>query len=452
MTRQSLRGPGIVGSFAILYSGQVAAQVPKPPQPPPPMTATMGAPRAAAPPPVAAPAPQTRTPTPPPFIAPAPQAPMPRELPSAAPLAAAPQEAPEPIADSSPSTASPRFVKLLPSRYDRDEITIAVDQELRLAVVVEHPDGKALRMQALGLPQRASFDPQLRSVTWRPTEAELGSYQVRFVVSDGVRESSRTVLISVAENRAPVLGSVWFETPAGQPATWFIDAKDPEMAAVAFDVEGLPKGAILDGETGRIDFTPENSQVGQYPIVVHASDGQKSATARGTIVVRPAEQAPSTHDEWTSFLLPGVGYSIYSPRDAASTVFHGLNLEVVVAAWIHRNDNRGPSHGRVYINAELLNATGLHVPLMFAYSTGMSLSFERNPQRNWLIPHYGLEVGGIVHHDLGAFFQTTPYAGLHLFSSPNVFLGARLGYRLIPSKVNDLSGVHFGVLADLSIW
>lgn len=355
--------------------------------------------------------------------------------------------APRPI-----GTESPRFVKLLPSRYDKDEITIAVDQELRLAVVVEHPEGLLLEMQALGLPQRAQFDAELRAVTWRPTEAEIGSYQVRFLAKDGSRESSRTLLITVTPNRPPTIGSLWFELPASQPANWFIEAIDPEGEPLNFSAEGLPKGATLNEHTGHVVFSPNPNQVGEYPIVVHVSDGQKVTTQRGTIAVRSAQRAPSEHDEWTSFLLPGVGYSIYAPRDPASTVFHGLNLELVVAAWIHRNDNRGPSHGRIYLNTELLNATGLNIPLMFAYSAGLSLSFERNPQRNWLIPHYGFEIGGILHQRTGAFFQTTPYAGVHLYSSPNVFLGTRLGYRLVPSRIDDLAGLHFGVVADVSIW
>jgi Putative Ig domain len=451
MMRLRLGWSGLLGSLTLLCSAEVAAQAAKPVVPPPTMPAPaapapVGAPRAVAVVP-------TTTPTPVPLAKPmAGAAPTP-----ALPTAATPAVPPAPVAAPAPppdiaSTASPRFVKLLPSRYDKDEITIAVDQELRLAVVVEHPDGRALQMQALGLPVRATFDPELRAVTWRPTEAEVGSYQVRFVVSDGLRETSRTILISVTENHAPILGSLWFEVPAGQPGTWFIDGKDPEFSPVTFSVEGLPKGATFDESSGRITFTPDASQVGEYPIVVHASDGQKATSQRGTIAVRATERPPAPGDEWTSFLLPGVGYSIYAPRDNAKTIFHGLNLEVVIAAWIHRNDNRGPSLGRVYVNAELLNATGINVPLMFAYSTGLSLSFERNPQRTWLIPYYGIEVGGIVHNQIGSYFQTTPYAGVHVFSNPNVFLGTRLGYRLVPSRVDDLAGLHFGVVADFSIW
>lgn len=447
---------GLLGVLALLCPAEVHAQPAKPVVPPPPAAAPLPTPAAANRPPVTAQQQQqTATPTP------AAKAPQPALAPTPAPLLtttpaitnpASAQVATAPESDNSSSTGSPRFVKLLPSRYDKDEIAIAVDQELRLAVVVDHPDGKALQMQALGLPVRATFDPALRAVTWRPTEPEIGSYQVRFVVSDGQRETSRTILISVTENHAPTLGSLWFEVPAGQPGTWFIDGKDPEFSPVTFSIEGLPKGATFEESTGRITFTPEASQVGEYPIVVHASDGQKATSQRGTIAVRATERPTAVGDEWTSFLLPGVGYSIYAPRDNAKTIFHGLNLEVVIAAWIHRNDNRGPSHGRVYLNAELLNATGINIPLMFAYSAGLSLSFERNPQRTWLIPYYGVEVGGIVHNEIGSYFQTTPYAGIHLFSNPNVFLGTRLGYRLVPSRIDDLAGLHFGVVADFSIW
>ncbi len=69
-------------------------------------------------------------------------------------------DVPEPTQSTEPSPAVPRFVKLLPERYNKDEITIAVDQELKLAIVVEHPEGLPILLEALGLPAGASFDPE----------------------------------------------------------------------------------------------------------------------------------------------------------------------------------------------------------------------------------------------------------------------------------------------------
>src|SRR5690606_28662584 len=87
----------------------------------------------------------------------------------------------------------PRFVKVLPARHTVDEIQATVGRELRLAFVVEHPRDLPIELKALGLPHRATFDADLRSIVWRPTEAELGVYQVRVIASDGVKEASHTL-------------------------------------------------------------------------------------------------------------------------------------------------------------------------------------------------------------------------------------------------------------------
>src|SRR5690606_5926495 len=118
--------------------------------------------------------------------------------------------------------------------------------------------------------------------------------------------------------------------------------------------------------------------------------------------------------------------------------------------WIHRNDNEGPSHGRLYVNAEVLDAVDADLPLMFTYAAGLSLSFERNPQRTWLVPFYGVEAGGMIHRELGAHFQATPYLGLHLYASPHVFIGVRTGYRLVPRRIDELAGIHTGLNLSFS--
>jgi hypothetical protein len=124
----------------------------------------------------------------------------------------------------------------------------------------------------------------------------------------------------------------------------------------------------------------------------------------------------------------------------------------LLAAWIHRNDNRGPSHGRVYLNAEVLRSTHDDVSLLFSYAAGFSLSLERNPQRTWLVPNYGLDLGGIIHDRIGDHLQATPYVGLHIYSNPNIFVGARFGYRLVPSDLERYGGWHGSLGADFSIW
>src|SRR5690606_25580994 len=275
-----------------------------------------------------------------------------------------------------------RFVKVLPARHNVDEIQATVGRELRLAFVVEHPRDLPIELKALGLPHRATFDADLRSIVWRPTEAELGVYQVRVIASDGVKEASHTLLIAVVPNQPPVVGSLWFEAVVGQPSAFLIQTHDPEQSAVHLQVEDLPPGARYDANTARIRWVPTERQVGTHPFVVRASDGETTSVVSGQISVHAGRSAAGAQPEWTSYLLPGVGYFLYAPRNSdLASLYQGMSLELLLAAWIHRNDNEGPSHGRLYVNAEVLDAVDADLPLMFTYAAGLSLSFERNPQR-----------------------------------------------------------------------
>jgi hypothetical protein len=226
---------------------------------------------------------------------------------------------------------------------------------------------------------------------------------------------------------------------------------------------GLPEGASFDEATRTLRWTPTN--VGEWVVRLVASDGQREASHTVVILVRPAPPpeplekiapepiapAPEPDVEWESFLLPGVGYASYAPRQRDLKLFHGIALELVPVSWIHKNNNRGPSHGRLYVTAELLRAAGSE-PLLFAYSFGTTLSFERNPAREWGIPYYGVDVGGFTSKHLGSHFQTTPHLGIHAYTSPNLFVNLRAGYRLVPGEMDRLAGLHVAATVDLSVW
>jgi hypothetical protein len=194
-------------------------------------------------------------------------------------------------------------------------------------------------------------------------------------------------------------------------------------------------------------------EVGEYHLTATVGDGMAQTKSAIDIQVVESLRIERSKNEWSSFLLPGVGYSAYIPREnARSAAYHGVALEILIGSWIHRNNNRGPSHGRVYVQAELLQSTSTSVPLLFTYALGFSLSLERNPRREWLLPVYGLDVGGMISDAIGGHFQASPFAGLHVYSSPNVFVNLRGGYRLVPDAIERLGGWHLGGTADFSVW
>jgi len=221
-------------------------------------------------------------------------------------------------------------------------------------------------------------------------------------------------------------------------------ARDPDKDTLRYRMEGLPAGATFDAEDARLRWRPREDQVGQHAIRVFASDGKTEVSRAFTLEVR---------EEWTSFMLPGARYGVFVPVAAGEVgVLHGASLELAAIAWIHRNENRGPSHGRIYLRADLLSSTAPGMPLGLIYAGGFDLSFERNPQRHWLIPFYAVEVGGLAHPSYGHFFQGTALVGAHLWTSRNVFVDASVGYLVAPAALQLFRGWRASVGANVTFW
>lgn len=351
------------------------------------------------------------------------------------------------------NVAPPSVDRIVPERFERPEATVRVGQVVRIMLQARDPGGRPLSVAALGAPQGASFSESLRTLTWTPRAEQRGTHVVRFVVSNGVREASRTLVLRVTENRPPSFGATHHSVQVGEAAQLSFAATDPDGDVLSFSAVGLPSGARLDPDTGILSWQPTESDVDDYQVPVTAFDGADRTTQIMFIEVREPDDVREESQEWESYLLPGLGYALYAPREKNPWGrLHGISLEVVAGAWIHRNDNRGPSHGRIYVSAELLDSTERDVPILFTYALGFSLSLERNPHRTWLVPVYGLDLGGMLHRDMGSHFQSTPYLGVHFYSNPNVFVSGRGGYRLVPTDIETLGGWHASIGGVFSIW
>ena len=110
------------------------------------------------------------------------------------------------------------------------------------------------------------------------------------------------------------------------------------------------------------------------------------------------------------------------------------------------------SHHRFYGEFEVLDSLKSGEPSLFTYGLGYSASFEYYPARRFLIPHYGIELGGLVREGLGHRAQTRPYLGLHLWADRHVWLNLTLGYRVVPTELVELSGPTATLRAVLNPW
>jgi hypothetical protein len=297
------------------------------------------------------------------------------------------------------------------------------------------------------VPASARFETRTGDLIWTPTEADVGTHIVTFSASDGqltafalariVVHPREPLALSLPDEVTLVVEEPWTDTLGGFMAV--------EVDMVA---EGLPPGATLDPQTRRFSWTPPADAVGDHIIRIEATT-KAGERAEDTLVlhVRPKVE------EWLSYALPGLGYTAYVPVGSPDVgALQGPSFEVVVAQWVHRNDNVGPSHGRFSVRADLLFPLANPAEPAIIYSASMALSLERNPERSFLLPIFAVDVGGLYQRQLGNALQVTPSIGVHLFQSRNIFITAELGYLLALPNLEDLHGPRASLGGNFTLW
>jgi hypothetical protein len=319
-------------------------------------------------------------------------------------------------------------------------------KELRLVVNAHDPDEDRLELRMEGAPAEATFDPVDRVFRWTPAQAQKGTHEIRFLVSDGTFTESRLMRIKVVDNHAPELPverEVHLNSDHASQIT--IGGSDTDGDALTYQVDGLPRGARHEGpKSALVQWTPKEDQIGLHVLHVTVTDGELTAARDLELLVE---------DEWSTMFLPGIYYSLWSPRahEALGTM-QGVGMEVVPYAWIHRNANRGPSHGRITVRADLLHSNKDGVGLALLYAVGLDLSIERKPYRRWLIPFFGVDGGGVVTANDGHHFQSSPHLGIYLWTSRNVFVSVTGAYQIVPARLDTLGGWRASAGLNLTLW
>jgi hypothetical protein len=257
----------------------------------------------------------------------------------------------------------------------------------------------------------------------------------------------------VIDNQPPYWASDYAEeeqVKVGDHVTLTVQAIDPDKDPIVITTSNVPAGAFVANKNGllTIRYRATANDVGPREIGITASDGKDSISKTVTVTVR---------DDWQSYFQPGLQYSFYSPADRGEWgTFQGVSAELLLVSWIHRNENRGPSHGRVFLDMDVLKSNKSDRPAAFDVSLGFDLSLERNPIRHFLLPYFGMKSGWFVERDLekGNVFHLTPLAGMYLWADKNVFVTASAGY-LLPlssSHFDDLRGLRATAGANFSWW
>lgn len=165
---------------------------------------------------------------------------------------------------------------------------------------------------------------------------------------------------------------------------------------------------------------------------------------------KDTEHSDAGCKEYETYFMPGGQAALYKPSGVAKPYIGG-GFRLDVFRWSHHNDDFGPAEGSIFFQASLLQSPSSEHTLGI-YEGGVTLSFERNPRRRYLIPYFGFSTGGMFADDLPKSGFVQPIAGLHLYSHPNVIADIQGGYMFPTDEVDKLHGFRSQATLRFHFW
>ncbi|UCG68634.1 MAG: tandem-95 repeat protein, partial [Thermoplasmata archaeon] len=176
--------------------------------------------------------------------------------------------------------------------------TAMEDTQYSYVVEVLDPDNDILDFSLTTSPSGMTIDSATGLILWTPTNDQVGSNNVIVQVLDGNGGSdTQSFPIDVTNvNDAPMITSTPIITETEDELyVYDVDATDVDLGdSLTYSLTEYPTGMIINSNTGLIQWTPINSQVGTNPVTVVVSDESGSTDSQiFTITVSNTNDAPT---------------------------------------------------------------------------------------------------------------------------------------------------------------
>ena len=226
------------------------------------------------------------------------------------------------LADTEVVTITVNNVNLAPELAAIGAKSVDEGANLNFGVSATDPDGTTPSLTAEDVPVNATFVDNLNGTgtfDFNPDYTQSGTYNVRFIASDGALADTEVVAITVNHvNLAPELASIGPKSVAeGANLNFGVSATDFDGTTPTLTAEDIPtNGSFFDNGdgTGVFDFNPDYTQSGAYDVRFIASDGVLADTEVVTITVNHVNLAPT---------LDPIGSQV---------IYEGDNLNVLVTS------------------------------------------------------------------------------------------------------------------------
>jgi hypothetical protein len=164
---------------------------------------------------------------------------------------------------------------------------------------------------------------------------------------------------------------------------------------------------------------------------------------------------PTTPDDrvcrpWTALLVPTAFGVIYAPHDDKGP-WVGGGVEAAVA-WSDNSQAFGPSQGKLRFDIGALGSTQADQGAMAMYRGGAQVSFERNASREFLIPYFAADLGGLWTKQTGSHLLGDGGLGLYLLDRRAAIVDLEVDVVLPFSSAGELGGVRAQLAVSYALW
>ncbi len=199
---------------------------------------------------------------------------------------------------------------------------------------VSDPDGDGLVITLEAAPAGMVLVDSM--VTWSGTQS--GNYEVELRATDSAGLSStQAFVLTVGDSASNPHSPVILSSPSaiaavGVPYFYLPLAQDPDGDALTFSLVTSPAGALLDGSTSMISWTPDDSQIGDQAFLLRVADGL-GGFATQLFTVEVSEEATNLPPVFTSLpsLVATVGETYEYPATAFDYEAGDLTFRLVQA-------------------------------------------------------------------------------------------------------------------------
>ncbi|MCB1942331.1 MAG: putative Ig domain-containing protein, partial [Candidatus Accumulibacter sp.] len=236
------------------------------------------------------------------------------------------------LSDQQTFTLAVRTSNQAPAWISSADPLAPAGQTLALPLLAVDADHDPLTYSAANLPVGAALDPLAGILTWTPQLVQVGRYDnIVLTASDGNLATTRNMSITVTPVNEPPR-FIPLPAQSGREGTllqFTLGAADPNQDPLTFSARSaLPAGAMLDAQSGRLQWTPDYQQAGNHVLDFAVTDPAGLTDSLAVLLQIDNVDRPPTLQVDNHGLVVGQPFSLQltgADPDLATTLSYSAN-------------------------------------------------------------------------------------------------------------------------------